>query len=358
MRSRGGNNGFTLIELMVCLAVIAALVAMLLPAVQKARESARTAQCKNNLRQLGLALHNYHDAHATLPPLSIWAGQGEPLGGGIVSVGVLDRVVIGVSPSQEPDRLHANWAILILPFLGAQAFHDGFDFGRPVNDDVNRRQASSPLPFMLCPTDAFNGRPYERSLVEGTTSLFYARGNYGINGGANRLCGPRQIRYDCPEAQQVDSQDLTGLNRTVVGSGVAGVNASFSFAKFPNGLSNLAAVDELRSGIDSIDPRGVWALGFAGASATAWIDGGPNCPELLDILASGPQLLLKYGNLELRRLRMPTHLPILPINFSAQSRSMHTGFVNTLLMDGSVRSFSDSTDHLVWKRLHDRTGFW
>jgi len=107
--SSRNRRGFTLIELLVVIAIIAILVALLLPAVQQARESARRTQCKSNLKQLGLALQNYHDVHSTFP-------IGEGLG---VSV---------ASSSCADSRVRAPWTVLSLPYLEQNALYQSFDF--------------------------------------------------------------------------------------------------------------------------------------------------------------------------------------------------------------------------------------
>src|SRR5215218_8288732 len=106
-KQRLRKGGFTLVELLVVIAIIAVLVGLLLPAVQSAREAARRMQCQNNLKQLGLALHNYHDTNSSFPPCMSF----DP----------------GVSDISNTPNYRANWVIRILPFAEQQNLYNAFD---------------------------------------------------------------------------------------------------------------------------------------------------------------------------------------------------------------------------------------
>jgi len=343
--------GFTIVELLVSMAIIGTLISLLLPAVQFAREAARRTSCKNNLKQIGIALHNYHGTHRKLPPGNIWAGRGEPLGGGLLPIGTFDRVALGVSPGTEPDRLHANWVILLLPYLEQAPLYDVFDLNLPVDSTINLPACRTELTVFKCPSDSFNDAPYERALQSGTSGHVYARGNYGLNIGPDRPC--ILFQQYCTDGFHTDTDDLVNTNGTLWGSGVAGFNVSFDFGDFPKGQSNMIAVDELRAGIDPIDSRGTWALGFVGASMSGVHPYGPN-PEGPDGIVSCSSLILKLSKSALVRMDMPCDPSIVPANYIGNSRSQHLGIVNTLRLDGSVHSISDNIDVDLWTSLHSR----
>src|SRR4029450_4034674 len=132
MQSR--RSGFTLIELLVVIAIIAVLVSLLLPAVQQAREAARTAQCKNNLKQIGLALHNYHDIHNVLPPSYLYL----PGGGGLQ--GPPDPTNGDAGPGWA-------WAMMILPQMEQTSLYESFNVNIPCWDPANAASARVPLPM-------------------------------------------------------------------------------------------------------------------------------------------------------------------------------------------------------------------
>jgi prepilin-type N-terminal cleavage/methylation domain-containing protein/prepilin-type processing-associated H-X9-DG protein len=158
---RGSLRGFTLIELLVVIAIIAVLIALLLPAVQAAREAARRAQCTNNLKQLGLSIHNYHQQQNCLPPTSMFLGPTMDLGWG----------------------WNASWCVFMLPNLEQQPLYNAYNF--QVNADAsgagvaNTTVVYSAIPTLACPSESQKVRP----------NPLYAPTNYVANHG-----GPGTIR--------------------------------------------------------------------------------------------------------------------------------------------------------------------
>ncbi|HEY4261472.1 MAG TPA: DUF1559 domain-containing protein [Schlesneria sp.] len=149
--SRKSRRGFTLIELLVVIAIIAVLIALLLPAVQQARESARRTQCSNNLKQIGLAIHNYHDSHNRFPPAATDTG--------------LSRSSAFVS---------------ILPFLDQGNTYQQYDFNLLNTDPVNLTAVSQRIPAYLCPT-----APFRRAVpIAGCDTNSRAPGTYAISTGS------------------------------------------------------------------------------------------------------------------------------------------------------------------------------
>src|SRR5690606_1821609 len=137
MPSHRLRRGFTLIELLVVIAIIAVLIALLLPAVQQAREAARRSQCQNNLKQLGLALHNYHDTYARFPSAVFWTD--------VDGDGQADR-----------DEGHWAWGAAILPFIEQGNLADRMQPGTLTPTQVHALDPSllkTPLAVFQCPSD-------------------------------------------------------------------------------------------------------------------------------------------------------------------------------------------------------------
>lgn len=126
--SNRSNRGFTLVELLVVIAIIGILIALLLPAVQAAREAARRTQCKNNMKQIGLALHNYHSAKKALP--------------------------FGSASDTELPTPHGTWVYSILPFMEETTTFQMFNLQFPLVASVNKNAVSQIVRGLICPSDA------------------------------------------------------------------------------------------------------------------------------------------------------------------------------------------------------------
>jgi prepilin-type N-terminal cleavage/methylation domain-containing protein/prepilin-type processing-associated H-X9-DG protein len=124
------RTGFTLIELLVVIAIIAVLIGLLLPAVQKVREAAQRTQCLNNLKQIGLGLHNYHDANGSFP--AAWKYTPPPASGSTIST------------------VH-GWAVYTLPFLEQSALYQRYDFTKDLYSDPNTTVLQTKVPVFQCP---------------------------------------------------------------------------------------------------------------------------------------------------------------------------------------------------------------
>jgi len=280
------HRGFTLIEILVVITIIAILIALLLPAIQAARQAVKRVQCGNNLKQIGLALHNYHDRYKTFPA-------------GLTSVHQW--------PGNDPQSI--SWAVLILPFLDEQALFDQagkLDQGLLMSQqDVKDGLAAGKtwpfgkalmtgmeLPVFRCPSDfatgdvhAYKTQVLFRSVAAGGRIYQeYARGNYAANS-----CQTMAFNYypdPCPLGGAVGSAPANNcggprshgwagcLGRSL--KGVMGINVSVPRNKIIDGTSNTILVGEIRIGLTYSDPRGIWAWGKPGSS-TMWAHQfGPN----------------------------------------------------------------------------------
>ena len=250
------------------IAIIGILVALLLPALQAAREAARRSKCNNNLKQLAIGLHNYHDVHRTFPP-SITFDFGE-------------------IPCWS-SNFRANWAIRVLPYIEEENTYNLFDFSQVLSTDApgstrNRQARGTSIATFLCPTDTGADTPFSGT-IGGNDGDNWARGNYGGNGANGGLGISWQVSFlhagmivagvRQPPEQAPGWVDLTRR-------GVMGCNVSMPLSKISDGASHTILLGELRIGVNQFDHRGTWALGTAGSSSLFWhgYNGDANGPNV------------------------------------------------------------------------------
>lgn len=167
VRSRG-PSGFTLIELLVVITIIAILIALLLPAVQSIREAGRLTQCRNNLKQTGLAFHSYHSALKVFP-----------------SAYVSDAAAPGHDATTFDGPPGWAWGALLLPFAEQQSLSDRIDWKKPCWDVANAAPVATPIPMYLCPA----GGKEEAFRVAGGNRPLFGRAHYVANAGQDEPWG-------------------------------------------------------------------------------------------------------------------------------------------------------------------------
>ncbi|MCA8988488.1 MAG: DUF1559 domain-containing protein [Planctomycetaceae bacterium] len=299
------RRGFTLIELLVVIAIIAILVALLLPAVQQAREAARRSSCKNNLKQIGLALHNYHDTYRVFPP------------------GYVHRVgTVG----QENKW---GWGAHILPFIEEAALYDALEISNGNNDlddfDNPGLATESVIDTYRCPSDPAPDVNTRR----GTRSTSNYVGNYMVDtGDVNTGLTPTQP--DSPTSH-------TDRN------GIFAANTKIKIRDITDGTSNTLLVGErawelnIPNGGKAGCDAAVWAGANAGnANGNHEFNSTSNEAKgsgILAVTGAGINNISVFGDTQ-------TAQNICAITYSSQ----HKGGAQFVLCDGSVRFLSENID--------------
>ena len=334
-RRAAHRRAFTLVELLVVITIIGILMSLLLPAVQRARESARRLSCANNIRNLGLALNQYHTSFKIFPPSSVWRVNGK----------------LSVSQIETPSAnyLYENWVILILPQLENQNLRSAFDLTQSTQSNTNATARATSLAVMLCPSDSYNQKPFDgtgsTASVLGTN---WARGNYGANAALGKMSTTKHAAMG--DGVFSDAAAPSGWNNRFA-QGVMGANVSLRIDDIKDGASNTILLGELRAGLMSFDCRGVWAMS-GGCPSALWGHGyygdanGPNAQGvgLADDMISCDNLATAVGSpAQVTQLGMSCSGGTKP-NWQQTARSLHDSGVNVCFADGSVHFISDFID--------------
>jgi len=345
-------RGFTLVELLVVIAIIGILVALLLPAIQAAREAARRSQCENNMKNLGLGTLNFEHTYKKFP----YAVQTEVEDPGGTKTEKIQY-------AQSGNALYANWAIQILPFLEEQPLYDSFALKRasgrkiPLNlntipaailpagraTNANLVGRNRELQVMLCPSDGGRGNPYDGTGLPVSSGGQWARGNYAYNAGLALILQNEAVW----NKTQPDPDNVP----ITCGRGVGGADVACTIAQVTDGTSHTIAIAEIRTGLSPKDRRGVWAMPMVGSNLMsqhgANYAGGPNdCQPGTDDLRDNTPVINDVGEGNLTSECMMPFRSENGWNISAQMvvRSKHVGGVFAAMCDGSVQFISDFID--------------
>jgi prepilin-type N-terminal cleavage/methylation domain-containing protein/prepilin-type processing-associated H-X9-DG protein len=334
--------GFTLVELLVVLGVIALLMAILLPAVQNAREAARRIQCGSNLKQLGIAIHLYESAHSALPPSMALSG-------------------IGNTP-----RWVGGWGVnaRILPFLEQAPLYNAINWSLSLSSPANSTLPATVISVFVCPSDP--GSLTYDDPVAGTTGVVsygWCMGDWYVWSGFPSI--PNSAAFG-PNWSRRLPEFSDGLDKTMLAAEVlsrqpqridcSGLSLSNDPGRWPP-ISSTIVPESAPPGMCTVTLAGhtQWAYGGVDQTGmtTAW---GPNMLTNSSVGSNNTVLKLQLGssaNLDLIGIREANGGPTYG---AVTSRSNHPGGVNVLLGDGSVRFVKETTNRAVWRALSSIRG--
>jgi prepilin-type N-terminal cleavage/methylation domain-containing protein/prepilin-type processing-associated H-X9-DG protein len=341
---RARRRAFTLIELLVVIAIIGVLIALLLPAVQSAREAARRTQCVNNLKQIGLGLHNYETVAGAFPPADI-----------IATPGVVGQTTNGFS-------IHCR----ILPFMEQGVAFNALNFGFSHTQAPNSTVVNMSVTVFVCPSDINNARrtafPPSANLPNATasvTSYGFCEGDWFLWNGFN----PPDNRSAFQPNRSLRIADFTdGTSQVLLASDV---KVYQPLRRCSGGLSNInnptSAPPSPLADPYTVAPEYGSTTCSLGMSHTFWADGNPHETAMTTAWPPNKAILGRNGEASLSPaatspagdLDLETRLYVQggPTYGALTARSYHSGGVNALFGDGGVRFVKSTVNGITWRSL-------
>ena len=319
MTARVRARGFTLVELLVVIAIIAVLIGLLLPAVQKMRETAWRVKCQNNLKQIGLALHMHHETHGGLPPSYTWVDQKLDGGGGPPPPPELKPRIDRPPPPAylDPNWPGWGWAAHILPFIEQGNLHAETDFTGPTVGVLGEKARRTAMPLYTCPSDDGVGETMFQTML-GVQVAVANTNSYAACWGALGLMSAE------PEK----------------GNGLFYRNSKVNFTRdVPDGTSNTLAVGER--------PASYAKAPWVGVLDAAALFTTPGAPVYRSAMYPGHVFVTaRVGN---KTLNDPWSEP-------DDFFTPHPGTMNAVFADGSVRTIKMGIDPVVFQATATRAG--